>query len=42
MKNSSQGPVRFLLMNRTGNRDKDLNGPISIAKKIVMGLITVS
>jgi len=40
-KNSPEKPVRFVLMNTTGNRNKDLNEPISIGEKIVMGLIRI-
>jgi len=38
-KNSPKKPVKFVLMNTTGNRNRDLNEPISIGEKIVMGLI---
>jgi hypothetical protein len=32
-------PVKFVLMNTTGNRNRDLSEPISLAQKAVMGLI---
>jgi nucleoside-diphosphate-sugar epimerase len=38
-KKSPDKPVRFVLMNTTGNRNKDLNEPISIGERLVMGLI---
>ena len=38
-KNSPDKPIKFVLMNTTGNRNKDLNEPISIGEKLVMGLI---
>lgn len=38
-KNSPDKPIRFVLMNTTANRNRDLNEPISIGEKIVMGLI---
>ncbi|MGQ8336634.1 NAD(P)H-binding protein [Sunxiuqinia sp. A32] len=38
-KNSPDKPVRFALMNTTANRNRDLNEPISIGEKLVMGLI---
>ncbi len=38
-KNSPEKPIKFVLMNTTGNRNKDLNEPISIGEKLVMGLI---
>ena len=31
--------VKFVLMNTTGNRNRDINEPISFAEKVVMGLI---
>ncbi len=37
--NSPEKPIRFVLMNTTGNRNRDLNEPISIGQKLVMGLI---
>ena len=38
-KNSPDKPIKFVLMNTTGNRNRDLNEPISIGEKLVMGLI---
>ena len=38
-KNSPNKPIKFVLMNTTGNRNRDLNEPISIGEKLVMGLI---
>jgi len=38
-KNSSEKPIRFVLMNTTANRNWDLNEPISAWEKLVMGLI---
>ncbi|WP_439858712.1 NAD(P)-dependent oxidoreductase [Pseudomonas sp. MBLB4136] len=32
-------PVKFVLMNTTGNRNRDLSEPISWAQKVVVGLI---
>ena len=36
---SSQKPIKLVLMNTTANRNRDLNEPLSIAEKILMGLI---
>ncbi len=38
-KNSSEKPIKFVLMNTTGNRNRDLNETFSIGEKLVMGLI---
>jgi len=38
-KNSPNKPIKFALMNTTANRNRDLNEPISIGEKLVMGLI---
>jgi hypothetical protein len=38
-KNSPEKPIKFVLMNTTANRNKDLHEPISIGQKLVMGLI---
>lgn len=38
-KNSPEKPVRFVLMNTTANRNRDLNEHISLGEKLVMGLI---
>lgn len=37
--NSNEIPVKFVLMNTTGNRNKDLKESISLGEKLVMGLI---
>lgn len=37
--NNHQSPTKFVLMNTTGNRNRDLNEPISIAQKCVIGLL---
>ena len=37
--NSPEKPIKFVLMNTTGNRNRDLNEPISIGEKLLMGLI---
>lgn len=38
-KKSTDKPIKFVLMNTTGNRNKDLNESISTGEKLVMGLI---
>jgi len=38
-KNSPEKPIKFVLMNTTANRNRDLNEHISIEEKLVMGLI---
>jgi len=37
--NKPEQPVRFILMNTTGNRNRDLREPISLAQKCVIGLL---
>ena len=37
--NSDNKPVKFVLMNTTGNRNRDLNEPISKGQKLVIGLL---
>lgn len=37
--NNNQQPTKFVLMNTTGNRNRDLNEPISFAQKCVIGLL---
>lgn len=37
--NKPMQPVRFILMNTTGNRNRDLHEPISFAQKCVIGLL---
>lgn len=38
-KNAVDKPVKFILMNTTGNQNRDLNEPISFGQKIVIGLL---
>jgi len=38
-KNAPNEPVKFVLMNTTGNSNRDLDEPISIAQKCVIGLL---
>ena len=38
-KNSPKKTTKFILMNTSGNRNRDLNEPISFGEKIVIGLI---
>ena len=37
--NASDTPTKFVLMNTVGNRNRDLNEPISFAQQCVIGLI---
>ena len=37
--NNLQGSTKFVLMNTTGNRNRDINEPISFAQKCVIGLL---
>lgn len=37
--NNFKMPVKFILMNTTGNRNRDLNESISLAQKLVIGLL---
>jgi nucleoside-diphosphate-sugar epimerase len=37
--NQRQQPIKFVLMNTTGNRNKDLNEPVSFKERAVMSLI---
>lgn len=37
--NSPEKPVKFVLMNTAGNRNRDLNEPVSAGQKIVTGLL---
>ena len=39
--NKAEAPVKFVLMNTTGNRNRDLSEPISFGQKCVIGLIRV-
>ncbi len=38
-KNAPDKPIKFVLMNTTGNRNRDLNEPISIGQRFVIGLL---
>lgn len=40
-KRATNKPIRLVLMNTTGNRNRDLNESISTGEKLVMGLIRV-
>ena len=37
--NNHKSPIKFVLMNTTGNRNRDLKEPISFAQRCVIGLI---
>jgi hypothetical protein len=37
--NKPESPVKFVLMNTTGNRNRDLNESISFAQKCIIGLL---
>jgi len=37
--NKPENPIKYVLMNTTGNRNRDLNEPISFAQKCVIGLL---
>lgn len=37
--NHSKSTIKFVLMNTTGNRNRDLNEPISFAQKCVIGIL---
>jgi len=37
--NKPESPVKYVLMNTTGNRNRDLNEPISFAQNCVIGLL---
>lgn len=37
--NNPKNPIKFILMNTTGNRNRDLNEPISFPQKCVIGLL---
>ncbi len=37
--NEPAKPIKYLLMNTTGNRNRDLNEPIPLSQKIVIGLL---
>ena len=38
-KNSPEKPIKFVLMNTAGNRNRDLAEPISVGQKLVIGLL---
>lgn len=38
-KTQSEKALKFVLMNTTGNRNRDLNEPISLAQKCILGLL---
>jgi hypothetical protein len=38
-KNAPNKPINFVLMNTTGNSNRDLNEPISVGQKFVIGLL---
>jgi len=38
-KNAPNKPIKFVLMNTTGNSNRDLNEPISVGQKFVIGLL---
>ncbi|MDP1621049.1 MAG: SDR family oxidoreductase [Bacteroidales bacterium] len=38
-KNAPDRPMKFVLMNTTGNRNRDLNEPISIGQRLVIALL---
>ncbi|MDX1761033.1 MAG: NAD(P)-binding oxidoreductase [Christiangramia sp.] len=40
--NHPEKPVKFVLMNTSGNSNRDLNEPISISQQFVMGLLRVT
>jgi nucleoside-diphosphate-sugar epimerase len=37
--NQPTSPIKFLLMNTTGNRNRDLHEPVSLGEKVAMGLL---
>jgi nucleoside-diphosphate-sugar epimerase len=37
--NKPEKPIKYVLMNTTGNRNRDLNEPISFAQRMVIGLL---
>lgn len=39
IKNTPEKPIRFVLMNTDGNRNRDINEPVSAGQKIVIGLL---
>lgn len=41
IKNSPESKIKFVLMNTTGNSNRDIHEPVSSAQKIVIGLLRV-
>ena len=39
LKNTSEKPIKFILMNTAGNRNRDIDEPISSGQRIVIGLL---
>lgn len=39
IKNTSLRPIKFVLMNTAGNSNRDLDEPVSVGQKIVIGLL---
>lgn len=39
--NKPENPIKYVLMNTTGNRNRDLNEPISFAQKCVISLLRI-
>jgi NAD(P)-dependent dehydrogenase (short-subunit alcohol dehydrogenase family) len=39
--NNPQRPTRYVLMNTVGNRNRDLNEPISFTERVVVGLLRI-
>ncbi len=39
LKNSPDKPVKFVLMNTTGNSNRDISEPVSFGQRVLMGLI---
>lgn len=37
--NNPESPIKYVLMNTTGNRNRDLNEPISFAQRCVIGIL---
>jgi nucleoside-diphosphate-sugar epimerase len=38
-KNSPEEPIKFVLMNTAGNRNRDLNEPVSFGERLVIGVL---
>jgi hypothetical protein len=39
LKNASEKPIKFVLMNTAGNRNRDIGEPVSVRQRIVIGLL---